>query len=46
MLGALLRLVLPEAAGRSLDEISGADDVGSQPGLLAETDRGAAIPES
>ena len=47
VLGALLTLVLPEPAGRSLDEISGADDVvAAAEFVLAETDPRAAIPES
>jgi hypothetical protein len=46
VLGALLTLVLPEPAGRGKDEISGADDVGPQPSLLAETDRRTATPEA
>jgi hypothetical protein len=38
VLGALLTLTLPEPAGRSLDEISGADDVVAAAGpVLAET---------
>jgi PHS family inorganic phosphate transporter-like MFS transporter len=47
VLGALLTLVLPEPAGRSLDEISGADDVvAAAEFVLAETDPRAAIPEA
>jgi PHS family inorganic phosphate transporter-like MFS transporter len=46
VLGALLTLVLPEPAGRSLDEISGADDVVTAAEfVLAETDPRAVIPE-
>ena len=46
MLGALLTLVLPEPAGRSLDEISGADDVVTAAELvLADTDPSTVIPE-
>jgi len=47
VLGALLTLVLPEPAGRSLDEISGEDDVVAAAELmLAGTDPRATIPEN
>jgi nitrate/nitrite transporter NarK len=46
VLGALLTLVLPEPAGRSLDDISGADDVVAAAELvLAETDPSITIPD-
>jgi len=45
-LGALLTLVLPEPAGRSLDEISGADDVVAAELVLAETDSQATMTEA
>jgi len=44
VLGALLTLVLPESAGRSLDDISGSDDLISAPEpVLAPADPGTAI---
>ncbi len=47
VLGALLTLVLPEPAGRSLDEISGEDDVVAAAELmLAGTDPRATIREN
>jgi len=47
VLGALLTLVLPEPARRSLDDITGADDVVAAAELvLTETDPGITIPES
>jgi PHS family inorganic phosphate transporter-like MFS transporter len=47
VLGALLTLVLPEPAGRSLDEISGAADVVTAAEfVLAKTDPRATITES
>ena len=46
VLGALLTLVLPEPAGRSLDELSGADDVITAAEVVfAEADPTASIPE-
>ena len=47
VLGGLLTLVLPETAGRSLDEISGPGDVVAAAELvLAETDPRTTIPDS
>ena len=47
VLGALLTLVLPEPAGRSLDELSGADDVITAAAVVfAEADPTASIPEN
>jgi MFS family permease len=46
MLGAILTLVLPEPAGRSLEDISGQPDVVSAPELvLARADGPAIIPD-
>jgi PHS family inorganic phosphate transporter-like MFS transporter len=45
VLGALLTLVLPEPSGRTLDDITGADDVvAAAERVLAKTPPGAAIP--
>ncbi len=47
VLGALLTLVLPEPSGRTLDDITGADDVvAAAERVLAKTQPGAAIPET